>query len=254
MQVTGEPQPLLGGGQVGDGGAGLAQLPHGGDQPRQAGHREPAEEARQHDPDQRPGVGVDQQRDGQRQAGDQRHPGQPELRRQHGADADGHVGVERQPGLPEAEGGGGGQHHQQADDQVVAPQMAGPVGRPEGHQGDVADQEERQPDRPRHGGRRPVVTARQVADGVEQVDHPQRHPAQLHQQLAAVLDRRAGIALERATLPTLLPAVVGAVVQERLGHEGHHAVRVSLRYRYAATTTKSTRKPANPATAEVSRE
>jgi hypothetical protein len=109
VEVAGETEAFLGGGEVRDGLAGLAQLAHGEDEPADPAHRETAEQARDEEAghqvvvgvDQGPGSGEDPSASGDGPAclsGWERRP-----------EGDGGVDEEDEPGLAEGQGENGGE-------------------------------------------------------------------------------------------------------------------------------------------------
>ncbi len=220
VQVAGEAQPFLVGGELGDGGAGLAQRDGGPDQFAHAGHREAAQQRRE----QQCGDEGGPARHHQRQRGEQRRgardrpAGQP--RRQGGAGGDRDVHEQDQPLAAQAEGedrGLGREDGEGAEDE------AGPVAAPgaedQQHVPDhEAEQAEPAEDLDAHG----VTAVQQVVDGGAQVGQPDGGPHDLD---------------------GLLPAVLRALPDA----DAVHAFSVSFRYSQAAPPVKSTKETARTA-------
>ncbi len=208
---------------MGDGGPGLAQLLHGGDQPLQTGHRDAGEEGAEREGGDVVVAGADAQPDrrGEHGHGEQR----PQRVPRRDDDRQAHRGVDEQGQERGAEHrrGGGRQPDHRRDDHHAGP-WPHPRLRAEDHQQDVGAHEPDQAAPPEHLPGRAVVPAQQVARRVRQVEHPQHHPGDLHQQLSPALHRGAGDVHEGRARHAHLRRFVGAVGLACATHVDHDVI------------------------------
>ncbi len=161
MQVAGEAEPFLVGGELGDGGPRLAQLDGGTHQLPDADHREPDE----HDEEQQPAglLLVRVQPDEVHQRGRRRDRPVRRPDRQGGPAGHREVDEEAEPGAAEGVGEDGGQDGQDRDEADDRTGREGPAHVAEDQRQIDAD-ERGQAEGAGEGGARGVVAAHQVVD------------------------------------------------------------------------------------------
>lgn len=223
VQVAGEPQPLLVGGEVGDGGAGLAQRDRRTDEFAYAGHGEAAEQGGDEQPPQQVLAvrhGEREPRHQRARAGD-RPAGQPRGQRRAGRDGDVHEQHQPLAAQREREDGGlGGEHREGAEDGRRAVDPPGAE-----DQQHVPGDEHGEPEPAEGAYPRGVSAVQQVADGGAEVHQPDGRPQHFDGPL---------------------PEVPGTLSD--VDADAAHAFRVSFRYSQAAPPVKSTKKTSRTVT------